>query len=408
MSRYSIFFFVFFSQLIITSPYTLVGRVGHTASYMDNKIYFLGGKTENYTKGTNDFFYLDVSKPFNLDSTLPIVDLSNDTRQIDSHFNGISTICGPSKDTIFLIFGIFKGRLSYSFIIDDQVWHQRLLEPNVQWSSVVCNKNGSYIYLYGSNDVNKYTMSIMDTTSWDHSVPSDLNIPNSLARAILLPDGRIAYIGERKDILSVNNFRNIHIYDTNGGAWENMNTGGIEPSSRTSHTTVLTQDGLIIIYGGVNSQLLPVPDQISVLDTKVNPFTWSIPNIDPAPSSAPFRGHTATLVENYMIIAFGVYRKTNDSGVVSSGQIHMIDVSKENNYKWVKSFTPNNIYATESASATKSENATKSPGVAHAAIIGGTTGGIATVIIIISVSYLLYRRKRTVIYAPQAKHAINC
>ncbi|PKY55698.1 hypothetical protein RhiirA4_410732 [Rhizophagus irregularis] len=77
----------------------------------------------------------------------------------------------------------------------------------------------------------------------------------------------------------------------------------------------------------------------------------------------------------------------------------MIDVSEKNNYKWVKSFTLNN---------TNIAYPTKSPGAAHAAIIVGTTGGIATVIIIISVSYLLYRRKRTVIYAPQAKHAINC
>ncbi|CAB5186305.1 unnamed protein product [Rhizophagus irregularis] len=173
-----------------------------------------------------------------------------------------------------------------------------------------------------------------------------------------------------------------------------MSTSGIEPSPRYFHTTVLTQDGLIIIYGGVNN-IGPVPDQISVLDTKVDPFTWSIPNIDYAPSSAPFSGHTATLVGNYMIIAFGYYRTATTKSTVLSDQIHMIDVREKNNYKWVKNFTP-------------LAYPTKSPGAAHAAIIGGTTGGIATVIIIISVSYLLYRKKRTIIYAPQAKHAINC
>ncbi|CAB4408070.1 unnamed protein product [Rhizophagus irregularis] len=116
MSRYFIFFFVFFSQLIITSPYTLVGRFGHTASYMDNKIYFLGGMTEKYSEDTNDFFYLDVSKPFNLDSTLPIFDLSNDARYIHPHHNGVSTICGPNKDTIFIIGGTFRDSFSYRFI----------------------------------------------------------------------------------------------------------------------------------------------------------------------------------------------------------------------------------------------------------------------------------------------------
>ncbi|CAB4408080.1 unnamed protein product [Rhizophagus irregularis] len=384
MSRYFIFFFVFFSQLIITSPYTLVGRSGHTASYMDNKIYFLGGKTVKHLVGTNDFFYLDVSIPFDLDSTLPIFDLSNDARYIDIHSHGISTICGPNKDMIFLIFGISEESFTYNFIINDQEWDLRSQEPNVRWSSVVCNKNGSYIYVYGSNDVNKYKMTIIDTTH-GFTVSSDLNIPNSLATAILLQDGRIAYIGKRIDDL-----------------WS---TSGIEPSPRYFHTTVLTQDGLIIIYGGVNN-IGPVPDQISVLDTKVDPFTWSIPNIDPAPSSAPTSGHTATLVGNYMIIAFGNYNHTPQN-IVYSDQIHMIDVSEKNNYKWVKSFTLNNTniaYPTKSAII----GATKSPGAAHAAIIVGTTGGIATVIIIISVSYLLYCRKRTVIYAPQAKHAINC
>ncbi|PKY51863.1 hypothetical protein RhiirA4_546801 [Rhizophagus irregularis] len=392
MSRYFIFFFVFFSQLIITSPYTLVGRSGHTASYMDNKIYFLGGKTVKHLVGTNDFFYLDVSIPFDLDSTLPIFDLSNDARYIDIHSHGISTICGPNKDMIFLIFGISEESFTYNFIINDQEWDLRSQEPNVRWSSVVCNKNGSYIYVYGSNDVNKYKMTIIDTTH-GFTVSSDLNIPNSLATAILLQDGRIAYIGKRIDDLWVN-FRNIYIYNTNDGTWRNMSTSGIEPSPRYFHTTVLTQDGLIIIYGGVNN-IGPVPDQISVLDTKVDPFTWSIPNIDYAPSSAPFSGHTATLVGNYMIIAFGYYRTATTKSTVLSDQIHMIDVSEKNNYKWVKNFTP-------------LAYPTKSPGAAHAAIIGGTTGGIATVIIIISVSYLLYRRKRTVIYAPQAKHAINC
>ncbi|CAB5389206.1 unnamed protein product [Rhizophagus irregularis] len=359
---------------------------------MDNKIYFLGGMTKKYS-GTNDFFYLDVSIPFNLDSTLPIVDLSNDARQIYPHSNGISTICGPNKYTIFLIFRISEEGFSYyNFIINDQEWIPSTLETNVRWSSAVCNKNGSYIYVYGRYDVNKHMMAIIDTTSWG-SVSSGLNI-TYLAPAILLPDGRIAYIG-KSNIGDISfNFRNIYIYNTNDGTWRNMSTSGIEPSPRYFHTTVLTQDGLIIIYGGVNN-IGPVPDQISVLDTKVDPFTWSIPNIDYAPSSAPFSGHTATLVGNYMIIAFGYYRTATTKSTVLSDQIHMIDVREKNNYKWVKNFTP-------------LAYPTKSPGAAHAAIIGGTTGGIATVIIIISVSYLLYRKKRTIIYAPQAKHAINC
>ncbi|RGB28505.1 hypothetical protein C1646_767725 [Rhizophagus diaphanus] len=209
MSRYSIFFFIFFSQLIITSPYALVGRIGHTANYMDNKIYFIGGMTEKYSDDTNDFFYLDVSKPFNLDSTLlPIVDLSNDARQIHPHYNGLSTICGPNKDTIFLICGVYRKSFTYRFTINNKEWVPGSSSIDFQWSSAVCNQNGSYIYIYG-HDVNddnknmKNMMTIIDTTL-RNPVLSDLNITNSLAPPILLPDGRIAYIGERINDLRVN------------------------------------------------------------------------------------------------------------------------------------------------------------------------------------------------------------
>ncbi|PKB93896.1 hypothetical protein RhiirA5_440064 [Rhizophagus irregularis] len=96
------------------------------------------------------------------------------------------------------------------------------------------------------------------------------------------------------------NIWNICIYDTNDGTWINMSASGIELSPRYFHTTVL--NGLIIIYGGSDRRYYPVPDQISVLDTNVTPFIWSTPSkINTAPSSAPFGGHTATLVGNYMI-----------------------------------------------------------------------------------------------------------
>ncbi|PKB99604.1 hypothetical protein RhiirA5_429446 [Rhizophagus irregularis] len=71
----------------------------------------------------------------------------------------------------------------------------------------------------------------------------------------------------------------------------------------------------------------------------------SSPAINPKlPSSAPSKGHTATLVGNYMIIAFGSFY--NGGKFVQSNQIYMIDVSDKNNFKWVKDFTPNSISET--------------------------------------------------------------
>ena len=64
-------------------------------------------------------------------------------------------------------------------------------------------------------------------------------------------------------------------------------------------------DGKIIIYGGrylTNVMASPV---MVLLDTNIKPYSWTIPIIPSANSAPPLLAHTANLVENYMIIAFG-------------------------------------------------------------------------------------------------------
>lgn len=122
----------------------------------------------------------------------------------------------------------------------------------------------------------------------------------------------------------------------------------------------------------------------------------SSPAINPKlPSSAPSKGHTATLVGlshlvwnvilmklyftwlNLIIFFFKFLYYLgsfyNGGKFVQSNQIYMIDVSDKNNFKWVKDFTPNSISET-------------------------ANNGIASVIIIVSVSCLLYRRTRNACY----------
>ena len=52
-----------------------------------------------------------------------------------------------------------------------------------------------------------------------------------------------------------------------------------------------------------------VQPDVAILNTQVNPFEWTVPNIssnidDKIPSLC---GHTANLIDNYMIVAFGKY-----------------------------------------------------------------------------------------------------
>ena len=67
----------------------------------------------------------------------------------------------------------------------------------------------------------------------------------------------------------------------------------------------IAQDGRIVVYGGILESDTPVSDPLVVLDVTVQPFRWSIPNINYTPSSTPSR-HTSTLVGNLMIVAFGI------------------------------------------------------------------------------------------------------
>ena len=69
---------------------------------------------------------------------------------------------------------------------------------------------------------------------------------------------------------------------------------------------LLAQDGRIIVFGGILENFIPTPNPLLVLDTTVQPFKWSVPNVYNMPRNAPSWWHTATLVGNYMIVAFGM------------------------------------------------------------------------------------------------------
>ncbi|RIA87860.1 hypothetical protein C1645_877771 [Glomus cerebriforme] len=353
MFQYPIFL-IFLSQLAtIVNSYALLNRGDHTANYVNDKIYFLGGHT-NERPFTNDFFYLDVSKPFNSFLDLPIVDLTNIT-YVPKHTRATSTICGLKKDTIFIFGGDIENfkddtPLVFAFNTNNPEWSYANIggvKPiRRRLSADICDKNAK-MYIFGGTISNHWPpfiysndFDILDTMInpfiWKRG--SDLNIPPpmDIATATLLPDGRIIYLGGFTPYEFIS-MTKIYLYDTIEGAWLIMNTNGISPTARGFHTSVLTTDGRIIVYGGLDPQ--PVPDIVLVLDTTIQPFRWSIPSFNFIPTSAPHTGHTATLVGNYMIVAFGVFYYGAEA--ILSNKIHLLDVGDKNDYKWVVDFTPN-------------------------------------------------------------------
>ncbi|CAG8728475.1 1445_t:CDS:2 [Gigaspora margarita] len=79
-----------------------------------------------------------------------------------------------------------------------------------------------------------------------------------------------------------------------------MQAIGDKISSRSGHSAVLSGT---VAYYFIQSE--PV---LATLDTTVNPMRWIIPNNNSTSNVPPsLRYHSATLYNNFMLIAFGIY-----------------------------------------------------------------------------------------------------
>ena len=66
----------------------------------------------------------------------------------------------------------------------------------------------------------------------------------------------------------------------------------------------LAPDGRIIVYGGTYDDIF-ITDKLTILDTKLSPFQWTIPKNIVYPIKGNHYGHTSNLYGNYMITALG-------------------------------------------------------------------------------------------------------
>ncbi|PKC05978.1 hypothetical protein RhiirA5_420196, partial [Rhizophagus irregularis] len=74
----------------------------HTATLIDNKLYILGG-LDLSNKPVKEFFYLDISVPFDTQQLL-WQDLTN-INLVPAHFDATSVKGGTNNDTLFLYGG---------------------------------------------------------------------------------------------------------------------------------------------------------------------------------------------------------------------------------------------------------------------------------------------------------------
>ncbi|CAG8564638.1 15704_t:CDS:2, partial [Acaulospora morrowiae] len=142
-------------------------------------------------------------------------------------------------------------------------------------------------------------------------------------------DDSIFYIGGIDSSYRSVRISNIIMYNTSTNQWANINvnvTGSAIIENRYGHTAVLTPNkSSIIIYGGITDNGISPDPPLFFLNTTL-PYTWNIlPRDETFPPPSAF--HTANIVGDYMIIAFGQTTNSVISPTKSYNKIYLFDIN---------------------------------------------------------------------------------
>ncbi|CAI2185519.1 3153_t:CDS:2, partial [Funneliformis geosporum] len=371
-------------------------RYAASSVLVENKLYFFGGYIGG--KCSNEVFYLDLSRSFNL-ATPPWIDLTLNAKIPFRSCWG--TVSLNNKEQIIYLFGglnlddlnqnVFVSSI-HSFNLNSLSWNVpniKGIKPNrrANIQSVIDNSGIMYIFggytgpSLGTGTTFDYNdMVILNTVelSWANNIINPPN-PRDLYTATLLSSGVIQII----------------LYDTKSLTWsERIAKTSSIIDNRAGHTAVLAPNGRIIIYGGskdnINVPNLQVVPDIFVLNMETEQFELTVPpvtsNIGKVPPSLSY--HTTNLADNYMIVAFGNITQPNSVPLpLANSNIYIMDIR---NYTWVNSFElitkpePSPPKASIIVVNSNSESGTMK-------IIIASIGGIVVAIIIIACVFLIYR-----------------
>ncbi|CAB4394356.1 unnamed protein product [Rhizophagus irregularis] len=304
------------------TPFKSSISVLHTATLIDNKLYILGGWDSIKNQSLKEFFYLDVSVPFNTQE-LSWHDLSN-INMVPPHDTATSVKGGPNNDTLFLYGGFTVDQtmaLVYTFDSCSIVWSiPKIAGFNTgrKWGlTSIINFNGK-VYLWGGltsqGIVNE--MLVLDTINLNWESGSLINAPTP-----------------RRDYGVTYKLSEVYIYDTINDSWDTQITSGKIPSSRGAFSTILGLDGQrIIIFGGYYAN--PGYLDTTLYELDLNNYNWYIPKISGnIPKPRVF--HKANVIGKYMVISFGDgYDKTVESDIL------LLDISNNKEYIWTTIFDP--------------------------------------------------------------------
>ncbi|GBC05232.1 hypothetical protein RclHR1_06110006 [Rhizophagus clarus] len=404
-------------------------RVGHSTVLIDSKLYFFGGiKIDSYC--SDEIFYLDVSKSFDIDSP-PWKKLIDYTKiPFASASAAMSLVNINGKSTVYLFGGEMQDINTDKDLSDSNV---HTFDPKTfKWETVSVkgvkgngkipekrkNINGVYdddngkLYIFSGLSFHKQDivneMLIFDTVNsmWSYGSTKNMPIGRIGYSATLLKNGVIAHIGgvlENEKNIRINN---IDLYDTTRDTWSLMIANNTSPiDDRSFHSAVLVYNETIIVYGGTKSKTTSkkVNPDVIVLNTQKKPFEWTVPhvtkNINHINSTS---GHTANLIGDYMIIAFGnITTASHQHHKEYNSDIYIMDIR---NYTWVHKFEPrSNITDLTTTNTTDPTNPTNPTNqiittkltaqrLKNASIVFGVS--VSIIIILSIIGFLCYKKRK--------------
>jgi len=208
--------YILLPTLMKVKSQTTTSREGHTATFINNKLYILGGANIplHYTNNSNNsnipketFFYIDFSASFDT-SELKWIDLTNVNNIIPSHELAAAIKGGANKTTLFLYDGISLNSnqtkdLVYIFDVQNNTWSIPTITgmppSGISGIAPIVDYDG-LMYLYGgigSDGSCTNDMFILDTVNlnWKKANSTNAPSPRTEYSAVLLPNQNIMYMG---------------------------------------------------------------------------------------------------------------------------------------------------------------------------------------------------------------------
>ncbi|CAG8555826.1 14669_t:CDS:2 [Acaulospora morrowiae] len=430
IQRFSQFNF-FLLLLLIQHAFAVTPRWGHTATLVNNTIYFLGGKS-NIDLFITDFLALDVSTGFSVSSppwlSLNFTDappLSGHTATpggannskiivfggslIDSVYN-FSTVVGslpklytydPSNDS-WLVPTISTGitfpngpprRYQHSAVTlgvqTNSKWIVNITDgANNEQDIMNSNMNGKMILYGGYVDASTGSPTAnalsdfwgLDTIDMDGWIgyPMSNNSPGRLYKhtASVINETKMVILGGIGED-GVMRMDTVYVYDFVESVWSIHSAAGQVPAPRRDHSAVVFESSLII-YGGADLNGTTIYGDVAKLNTST--WKWSAQPTINTPLGR-FQ-HTATLVGINMIVGFG---KTNVNSSTADKNIYIFNIL---NWTWVDTYIPTtlvNHYHIKPSSSSSS--------ISRDMIIGIAVGGsVILLLLLMALIYCLNRR----------------